>query len=65
MNYFSNVNEAKIMEILYNEGPVMAAVDASNWMHYLSGIIQYHCRYTYQLFMKLKLKGLVLTFKIA
>lgn len=36
-------NENKILEILANHGPVMAAVDASTWHNYVGGIIRFHC----------------------
>ncbi|XP_026329048.1 cathepsin O-like [Hyposmocoma kahamanoa] len=38
-----NVLAMKIIDFIVNEGPVTAAVNAENWVHYLDGIIQYHC----------------------
>lgn len=38
---FSN-NESLILQLLQN-GPVVAAVDATTWNNYQGGIIQYHC----------------------
>lgn len=32
-----------ILEIVANYGPVVAAVNASPWQHFLSGIIQHEC----------------------
>ena len=29
--------------LLANHGPLVVAVDAKSWQHYLGGIIQYHC----------------------
>ncbi|XP_055327078.1 cathepsin O-like [Sitodiplosis mosellana] len=36
-------NENVILEIVANYGPVVAAVNASPWQHFLSGIIQHEC----------------------
>lgn len=36
-------NEEKIVQLLATHGPLIAAVDATTWKHYLGGIIQYHC----------------------
>ncbi|KPM08509.1 cathepsin O-like protein [Sarcoptes scabiei] len=36
-------NESKMIELIYNHGPLIAAVDASTWQNYLGGIVQYHC----------------------
>lgn len=36
-------NEKKLLEVIANYGPVTAAVNALNWQHYLSGIIQGDC----------------------
>jgi len=35
--------EHKIVHLLAHHGPLIAAVDASTWQHYLGGVIQYHC----------------------
>lgn len=35
--------EQAIVQLLAHHGPLIAAVDASTWQHYLGGIIQYHC----------------------
>lgn len=35
--------EHEMIKLLSNHGPLVAAVDASTWQHYLGGIIQYHC----------------------
>lgn len=35
--------EPRIVKLLASHGPLIAAVDASTWQHYLGGIIQYHC----------------------
>ena len=36
-------NENAILEIIANYGPVVAAVNASPWQHFLSGVIQHEC----------------------
>lgn len=36
-------NENAILEIVANYGPVVAAVNASPWQHFLSGVIQHEC----------------------
>ncbi|CAG7826251.1 unnamed protein product [Allacma fusca] len=36
-------SEEKILKILANHGPVVVAVDATNWQFYVGGIIQWNC----------------------
>jgi len=36
-------SEKKVISILANHGPVVAAVDATNWQYYVGGVIQYNC----------------------
>jgi len=36
-------NEFKMLQLLSSYGPLTVGVDASNWINYQGGIIQYHC----------------------
>lgn len=36
-------NEEEMLYLLAHVGPLIVAVDATTWNHYLGGIIQYHC----------------------
>lgn len=36
-------NEEEMLYRLAHVGPLIVAVDATTWNHYLGGIIQYHC----------------------
>lgn len=40
----SEVAEDKIIETLYNHGPVMVVVNAASWYFYIDGVIQRECR---------------------
>lgn len=35
--------ETEIVKLLSTHGPLVVAVDAKSWQHYLGGVIQYHC----------------------
>jgi len=35
--------EVQMVRLLANHGPLVVAVDAKSWQHYLGGVIQYHC----------------------
>lgn len=39
---YSHVKENEVLQLL-QEGPLVAAVDATTWNNYQGGIIQYHC----------------------
>ncbi|XP_054169231.1 cathepsin O-like [Oppia nitens] len=41
-NFISN--EPQMVRLLANHGPLVVAVDAKSWQHYLGGVIQYHCQ---------------------
>lgn len=32
-----------MVRLIAKHGPLIAAVDASTWQHYLGGIVQFHC----------------------
>jgi len=36
-------NEFSVLQLLSSYGPLTVGVDASNWVNYQGGIIQYHC----------------------
>jgi len=36
-------NEFAMLQLLSSYGPLTVSVDASNWVNYQGGIIQYHC----------------------
>ena len=36
-------NEYDMVNMLANHGPLTVSVDATNWMSYQGGVIQYHC----------------------
>ena len=35
--------EDKLLQMIYEKGPVAVAVDAQTWYNYQGGIIQHHC----------------------
>lgn len=44
MSSFSFIgHESSLLEVIANYGPVVAAVNAGPWQHFVSGIIQHEC----------------------
>ncbi|XP_076329313.1 cathepsin O-like isoform X2 [Tachypleus tridentatus] len=36
-------NEVEMLQLVYQQGPIIAAVDATGWQDYLGGVIQFNC----------------------